>query len=323
MMPLISVIVPMYKVEPYLAKCIHGITTQTYENLEIILVDDGSPDRSGELAEEFAREDDRIRVIHKANGGAATARNAGLDVSTGDYMIFIDADDSMDEDYIMTLYEALERHDASIAICDYQAVDEKGAYFEMNEPIDFNREMVLTGDEVIHRELQGRWEYVAPWGKIFPAELWKNLRFPETNAHEDEYVFPRVFDGVARVAMLPQRKYYYLQHSDSLMGGGYNSTTIGVYITLLTDRIHFYQEKGREDMLALVIQSYLAWIVDAFRFHGDVMTAEQAVFLKQEIKKYKRFVMAKPYLYHRKASVKLWVKCKLVLWGRYDLPKGD
>ena len=118
-MHLISVIVPVYKVERYIEKCVASILEQTFQNFELILVEDGSPDRSGEICDMLAKRDSRIRVIHKENGGAATARNAGLDVAKGDYIAFVDGDDSIHPQYLEFLSNLINRSGADIAMCHY------------------------------------------------------------------------------------------------------------------------------------------------------------------------------------------------------------
>ena len=114
---LVSVIVPVYKVEKYLSKCLDSIVNQTYKNLEIILVDDGSPDNSGKICDEYAQKDSRIKVIHKENGGLSSARNAGLDIATGEYIAFADSDDSVHLDFVEKLYRAIKEENADIACC--------------------------------------------------------------------------------------------------------------------------------------------------------------------------------------------------------------
>ena len=125
MNPLISVIVPVYKAEKYLDKCVQSIVNQTYKNLEIILVDDGSPDNCPEMCDEWAKKDSRIKVIHKENGGVSSARNAGLDNSFGDYIGFVDSDDFIENDFYECLYDNLVENGADISFCTFKTLDEK------------------------------------------------------------------------------------------------------------------------------------------------------------------------------------------------------
>ena len=130
MKPLISVIVPIYKVEKYLTICVDSLLHQSYGNLEIILVDDGSPDECPAICDQYQNKDNRIKVIHKKNGGLSDARNAGLDIAQGEYVAFVDSDDFIDEDYICKLYDALQQNRASIAVCGIQIIDESNKVTE-------------------------------------------------------------------------------------------------------------------------------------------------------------------------------------------------
>ena len=123
---LVSVIVPIYNVEKYLRKCVDSILNQTYKNLEIILVDDGSPDNCGNICDEYALSDSRIRIIHKKNGGLSDARNAGLDIARGNYILFVDSDDYIDETMVEKLYEALEKEKAEMSLCSFVYVNDDG-----------------------------------------------------------------------------------------------------------------------------------------------------------------------------------------------------
>ena len=124
--PLISVIVPVYQVEQYLDRCVSSILEQTYDHLEVILIDDGSPDSCPRLCDEWAEKDPRVRVIHQENGGVSSARNAGLDAATGDYIAFVDSDDAIRPNYFETLYALLTEHQAELSICKMLVVDEEG-----------------------------------------------------------------------------------------------------------------------------------------------------------------------------------------------------
>ena len=130
--PLISVIVPVYKVEKYLERCVKSICAQTYQNLEIVLVDDGSPDQCGEMCDMFAKQDSRIRVVHKENGGLSDARNAGLDVMTGDYVGFVDSDDWIEPDMYQVLYERLIKEKAEISCCGMKRCTDLGVHSYLN-----------------------------------------------------------------------------------------------------------------------------------------------------------------------------------------------
>ena len=326
--PLISVIIPIYKAEKYIEKCVTAVRNQTYENLEIILVDDGSPDHSGAICDRLAEEDSRIRVIHKENGGAATARNTGLDVQTGAYIAFVDADDYMELCYIETLYNTLVQKNAQVAICSFKTVDEAGNPVAIDnlhdERMDGNDAAagtdtssieVFTGNEIILQDLQGHWEHVAPWGKLYQADLFKGVRYPKWPAYEDEPVFIRVFDRVETAAAGKEKLYYYVQHAGSLMNTAYSEKQRSTTIKMWHERIAYYSDNTPKHnaLRNCVLQAFVAWNVLFLSLHAHEMTREQKAELKCEIRKNFICLFKAPHLYSSKESVKLAIKCVLTL----------
>ena len=175
-MELISVIVPVYKVEEYIKTCVNSIRRQTYHNIEIILIDDGSPDECGVICDQYANLDKRIRVIHKKNGGLSDARNAGMNIANGEYISFIDADDYVSEYYIETLYKILKDNDADMSICGCNIVYDDNGCLVRSES---NKTEVCSQEECIRRSLSIHLRQSA-WGKLYPVELLRNIRFPIT-----------------------------------------------------------------------------------------------------------------------------------------------
>lgn len=330
MEPLISVIIPIYKAEKYIEKCVRCVLAQSYRNLEVILVDDGSPDSSGAICDKLATEDCRIRVIHKENGGAATARNAGLDVMTGEYIAFVDADDYMELNYIETLYRTLKENNAQVSICNFKTIDEEGNAVAIDE---LHREeiteeaasgiQVFSGNDIILQDLQGHWEHVAPWGKLFRAELYRKVRYPKWFAHEDEPVFIQVFDQVTTAAACTEQLYYYVQHAGSLMNTAYSEKDRSTYLTMWRERIAYYSdgEPKHRELLNCILQAYVAWNVLYLALHSGEMTKEQQNELKGEIRKYFICLFRKPHLFSAGYSGKLIVKSVLVLLNTNMLRK--
>ena len=320
---LISVIIPIYKAEKYLEKCVKSILSQTYANLEVILVDDGSPDKSGKICDELAKQDSRILVIHKENGGAATARNAGLDIMTGAYVAFADADDYMEPKYIEKLYKTLSKHQAQVSVCGFKTVDENGNPVTIDalhdEASNQNKSdsdiKLYNGNEIILQDLQGHWEHVAPWGKLYEAKLFQGVRYPHWPAYEDEYVFIQVFDKVERVAVGIEKLYYYVQHTGSLMNTEYNDKQRSTRLTMWRERIAYYSDgtQKHKELYNCILQAYLGWIVLFLSQNAHKMTKEQSVELKQEIRKYFFCLFGVPHLYNKKESMKLMIKCVLTL----------
>lgn len=219
---MVSVIVPVYKVEPYLEQCISSITKQTYQNLEILLVDDGSPDKCGAICDRWAKQDARIRVIHKENGGLSAARNAGLEKAQGEYLCFVDSDDYLEKDMIDRLLKALTVNHAQISACNFAFKDEaEGADApgtQRFEPYQINHEMLLSGRETMR--LMDRGKYIfseAIWNKMYKREIFTSLRFPEGKIHEDEFLFHKILYPLERVVCIPYVGYHYRRRPGSIM----------------------------------------------------------------------------------------------------------
>ena len=182
--PLISVIVPCYNVEEYLPKCIESILNQTYRNLEILLVDDGSPDNCGRICDEYAAKDSRIRIIHKKNGGLSDARNAALDVMTGEYVTFIDSDDYVSDDYVEYLYKIIKESGVKLSVSSYQTfVDDSSAEICTNNPLFVK--IVHTNDALTGMFYQQIFDTSA-WAKMYHRSLFSDgIRYPKGWLYED------------------------------------------------------------------------------------------------------------------------------------------
>ena len=212
--PLISVIIPVYNVEKYLDKCINSIVNQTYRNLEIILVDDGSSDNSPAICDEWARKDNRIRVIHQENFGQAHARNRGLDAANGSLIGFIDSDDSAKPEMYQRLYELLTENDADLSMCSLYGFDEKGNDLKFSA----HKDEILTGEQVLERMFLSKESFGSPVNKLYRAEIFEHLRFNEGYIHEDTYIAPHIFGRCRKVVLTSDRLYLRLWRHGSTMG---------------------------------------------------------------------------------------------------------
>ena len=218
-MELISVIVPIYKVEEYLDKCIRSIVEQSYTDLEIILVDDGSPDQCGAMCEEWAKKDSRIKVVHKENGGLSDARNAGLAVATGSLISFIDSDDWIAPEFIHTLYQAMVQSGAQIAECAVELVDEEGTGLRVRGP---EKQEVLEKLEALRRLILEEGVFQTVWNKLYRREAVEDILFEKGKYNEDDFWTYQVFDRAEKLALVDKPMYFYLQREGSIMGVGYN-----------------------------------------------------------------------------------------------------
>lgn len=212
----ISVIVPIYRVEKFLPQCIESVLNQTFTDFELILVDDGSPDRCPEICDETAKRDARVRVIHQANAGLSAARNAGIEVAHGAWLSFVDSDDYIAPQFYEKLYQTAQRTDADCVMCSVQNVDESG------KPIDSAlmrvADEVKTGREVLRKI--GRDDvtpYLTAWNKLYRRKLFNTLRYPAGRQNEDVFVFAELFCQVQRAACVAEPLYFYRKRIDSIM----------------------------------------------------------------------------------------------------------
>lgn len=218
-MPLISVIIPVYNVENYLEKCIESVINQTYENLDIILIDDGSKDNSGVICDDYKNKDSRIRVIHKENGGLSDARNVALDVTKGSYITFIDSDDYVTNDYVEYLYNLIKKTGSDISMCCFQKI------YTENEVLVNKTELieVLKKREAIESYLYQRKFTASAHCKMYKKELFMTIRYPKGYYYEDMAVICNVLDLCEYIAISNQKKYFYIQRNDSIMGERFNN----------------------------------------------------------------------------------------------------
>lgn len=214
---LISVIVPVYNIEDYIAQCIESILKQTYSNLEILLVNDGSTDCCPEICDRYAGLDSRIQVIHKSNGGLSSARNSGLNQACGEYIAFIDGDDFIHPEMLEDLYFALKDCDADMSVCNLQYVDENGNPIR-EYPNHIIPKQVLNAEGVFAKSLERYgYYYVVVWNKLYKKELWETYRFREGKAREDEFSFHHIVRNCRCISCVPNVLYYYVQHTGSIM----------------------------------------------------------------------------------------------------------
>lgn len=223
---LITVVVPVYNVERYFRRCIESIASQTYTNLEIILVDDGSSDSSGLICDEYAEKDQRVTVIHKKNGGLSDARNAGLECMHGKYVAFVDSDDYVSSEYIRKLYTALVENDADIAVCGEAFVGENpdGSTFPMKRPLrDVEGTVNMTTEDALSCMLRQDIFDASAWAKLYRSELFSDVRFPVGYAYEDIGTTHRLMLKSRRVTYIGEHYYYYLQRKGSILHAVGNS----------------------------------------------------------------------------------------------------
>ena len=232
---LISIIVPVYKVEAYLTKCIESLIKQSYRNIEIILIDDGSPDKCGNICDEFAKQDNRIIVIHKPNGGVSSARNIGLDICKGDYIMFADSDDWVEPSFCE---EAIKL----ITTMGVECVS-FGYYDYTNEN---NKSLVTSGSRYISSEeaIESIWGekalfFIVVWNKIFHRRLFNDIRFPEGYMFEDNAVTHRIFDLAKNIYLSDLPLYTYRRRLGSATWTNDTPRRANDRFDIFSERLHF------------------------------------------------------------------------------------
>ena len=217
---LISIIVPVYNMEECLKKCVDSIQNQTYKNLEIILIDDGSTDGGGKICDEYAEKDGRIRVIHKENGGQATARNMGLDIASGEYVGFVDSDDWILPDMYEFLYNGIKNYNADIAVCGVIYGPYGRKLIKYGSMFKSERIEVLDTSQTLQFHCSEKLGF-APWNKLYARKIWDKLRFPIC-FREDEAVMYTVMSLSSKTVVLPDEKYIYILRKGSSERSGFS-----------------------------------------------------------------------------------------------------
>ena len=213
--PLISIIVPVYNVEEYLPRCVESILAQTYKNLEIILVDDGSTDHSGEICDAYRGKDARIRVIHKKNGGLSDARNAGLDIMTGEYVACIDSDDFVSPFFISNLWIALDKSESDMAsswFVEYY----NGDIVPSAQEVELAKVKELSREKYFEKLLYQDGVEISAWGKLYKSEYYQNVRYPVGKLYEDVSTTYLLIEKAQKIAVISNVDYYYFQRKNSI-----------------------------------------------------------------------------------------------------------
>lgn len=271
-MPKISIIVPVYNVEKYLTRCIDSILSQTFTDFELILVDDGSPDGCPAICDAYARKDSRIRVIHKENGGLSDARNAGLEVASGEYIGFVDSDDFVHPQMYELLYTASMMHNAGIVQCGFYRFN------EMDEISPFQKE---TLQSICILEKESYLDHFYPkncyiitstvCNKLYKSKIFQELRFPFGRYYEDSYIFLQTLDNCAqgqeKVILLPNQLYWYMQREGSIMYSTYSSKWFQG-TSNNKNNLNFFRKKNNLQMICYALDDYLT------RFTKDKLCVE-------------------------------------------------
>lgn len=251
-MPQISVIVPVYKVEPYLRRCVDSILAQTFTDFELILVDDGSPDNCPAICDEYAAQDARVHVIHQQNGGLSAARNAGLDWvfqnSDSAWISFVDSDDWVHYQYFEILLAAAQINDDSIVVCQHKPSTE----FKTEQSID-NPKYEMMDIEQLFCQRYG--DFVSACVKLFGRKCWEECRFPAGKMAEDVYTIPQILFEQSRICVVNEELYYYYRNEQSIMHSQWNVQKLTM-LEAHQKQVKWLKEKGYKKALRREYRSY-------------------------------------------------------------------
>ena len=268
----ISVIVPVYKVEAFLDRCVQSIANQSYRNLEIILVDDGSPDNCPSMCDAWAEKDSRVKVIHKKNGGLSDARNAGMAIATGEFMGFVDSDDWIAPDMYQHLYDLLEADGSDIAACGIEMVWEDGTPSRL---LTKSGCCVLDQEDAMRAIIEEFWLKQPVWYKLYKTALIRDIPFPVGKYHEDVFWSYQAVARAQKVSVSDKIGYYYFQRSGSIMGERYSLKRLDA-VEAKQQRLTYLREVNPKLIPIAQIDFFFTSL-----YHGQL----SAKFLRSEEKK--------------------------------------
>lgn len=269
----ISVVVPVYRVEKYIDRCVDSILAQTFQDFELILVDDGSDDRCGEICDFYAVQDHRVVVIHKRNEGLSSARNAGIEAARGEYIAFVDGDDSINKDFLRILFGLCKANNCQIGICNFLMTEENSIRLE---PQKTGKTEVMTGKEAVDRSCTGTGSlmFTVAWNKLYHKSLFQDVRYPVGKIHEDDYTTWKLLWKSEYVAVTSLYLYYYLQRPDSIMGKPFERKRLE-RLDAYEEKIAFLNEHG-------MLRAYEWLVITYYRLLGETRALVRANIFEQD-----------------------------------------
>ncbi|MCX8093172.1 MAG: glycosyltransferase [Candidatus Goldbacteria bacterium] len=275
--PLISIIVPIYNVEQFLRKCIDSLIYQDYENIEIILVNDGSTDNCPKIIDEYSKKSNKIKVIHKKNGGLSDARNAGINIAKGDFITFVDSDDWVEKNYCSVLYKILNETKASIASCGIKAHGMTIANYNIEEFFFTlgNKIEVFNNIEALEKIR------LNACAKLYKRELFEKILFPVGRIHEDEFIIYKLIYMAGRIASTKQKLYNRRMRAGSITRSNFNEKRLDI-IDALKERANFYEQNGLNNLRIKTLASIVG-ICCRLKIEASKYNVEKSIILKLDM----------------------------------------
>lgn len=297
---IISVIVPVYNVENYITSCVESIRKQSYADLEILLIDDDSTDESGKICDEFAGMDDRVKVIHKANEGLSAARNVGLTIASGDYILFVDADDYIHPRMVETLLEVVREANVKIAMCDVLKVAEAETAFYVKKEKPrckyITRRQAMLG-------LYKSWKYGVAWNKLYAREIFEKVRFRENILNEDLEIAVKLLRQTDYVGITSAVLYYYRQRSDSIMGSLRHINNPAIF-EIYRARARYFASLKDQALLKANLEEVIYRYYDTYWLYPQLIEKRMLRTMRMELAYHLRTY---GYFISWKRRIKLWV----------------
>lgn len=261
--PKISIIIPVYNVEKYIVKCIESVLNQSYSNLEILLIDDGSLDKSGDICETYGKKNKNVKVFHKENGGLSDARNFGLSKCTGDYVFFLDSDDWINQNTVLKLYLLLKDNKADISECQFLKVYYNDEVRKYNENQNKIHTYIFDGIEASINLRNYKYNQVVSWNKLYTKSLFDDIKFPKGKYHEDEFTTYKILYKCNKIVVTDEKLYYYRQTPNSIMNATFNEKRLDIFLAY-EESLEFYTEKKLAFLKYLTLYDYLDIIYNNF-----------------------------------------------------------
>lgn len=274
---LISVVIPVYNVGLYLERCLNSVVYQTYTNLEIVLIDDGSTDESGLICDEWAQKDNRIKVIHKKNGGLSDARNYGIKEAHGDYLMFVDSDDAIALSMIQILHDVANRSCADIVFCDY-GIEEQIIHRKYNgniEIVELDKMEALQG---LYNEKHIK--MVIACGKLYKRHLFNNNAFEVGRIHEDEWIMHKLLDESRKIIYVDIPLYFYFQREGSISNDKKSIKNLD-YLYALEDRMAFFYDRQYDELYKKTVEVFLDMNIYYSTFIENLSDESQSMLLNK------------------------------------------
>ena len=299
--PLVSIIVPIYNVETYIEKCLDSILTQTYTQLEVILVNDGSKDSSGKIAKEYALTDQRICYIEQENQGVSCARNKGVEQARGKYILFVDSDDWIEDNLVEECVKIAIHNEADLVEFGIQWVNSTNGKKIFSKKVE-TFDNLTTIDMLFKKEKF----YIAAWNRLYRKDLIQNLKFPEGKKHEDIDYTLRVLYSAQKIVYYDAGLYNYVQHLGSIMNSGFKIDMFKDKTEILEQLIVYFKDRKEQKIVDSLYRMIFMHILDFYHYLWEKLPEEEFMVYKNKIRDY--------YGKIESLEKKLIVKYKLLIW---------